>query len=34
VTVDAFVVAKDGIYENLVRANAVVAAPVMDEVKS
>ena len=33
VTVDALVVAQDGIYENLVRANAVVAAPVMDEVK-
>jgi len=26
-------VAKDGVYENLVRANAVVTAPVMDEVK-
>ena len=34
VTVDALVVAQDGIYENLVRANAAVAAPVMDEVKS
>ena len=33
VTLDALVVAQDGIYENLVRANAVVAAPVMDEVK-
>ena len=33
VTVDALVVAQDGIYENLVRSNAVVAAPVMDEVK-
>ena len=33
VTVDALVVAQDGIYENLVRANAAVAAPVMDEVK-
>jgi hypothetical protein len=33
VTVDALVVAKDGIYENLVRANSAVAAPVMDEVK-
>ena len=33
VTVDALIVAQDGIYENLVRANAVVAAPVMDEVK-
>ena len=33
VTVDALVVAQDGIYENLVRANAVVAAPVMDEVQ-
>jgi hypothetical protein len=32
VTVDALVVAQDGIYENLVRANAVVVAPVMDEV--
>ena len=34
VTVDALVVAQDGIYENLVRANAAVAAPVMDEAKS
>ena len=34
VTVDALVVAQDGIYENLVRAKAAVAAPVMDEVKS
>ena len=33
VTLDALVVAQDGIYENLIRANAVVAAPVMDEVK-
>ena len=33
VTVDALVVAQDGIYENLVRANSAVAAPVMDEVK-
>ena len=33
VTLDALVVAQDGIYENLVRANAAVAAPVMDEVK-
>ena len=34
VTLDALVVAQDGIYENLVRANAAVAAPAMDEVKS
>jgi hypothetical protein len=34
VTVDALVVAKDGIYENLVRSHAALAAPVMDEVKS
>ena len=33
VTLDALVVAQDGIYENLVRANAAVAAPVIDEVK-
>ena len=33
VTVDALVVAQDGIYENLVRANSALAAPVMDEVK-
>ena len=33
VTLDAFVVAQDGIYENLVRANAAVAAPVATEVK-
>ena len=33
VTLDALVVAQDGIYENLVRVNAAVAAPVMDEVK-
>jgi len=32
VTLDALVVAQDGIYENLVRANSAVAAPVMDEV--
>lgn len=33
VTVDALVVAQDGIYENLVRANASVAAPVVSEVQ-
>ena len=33
VTLDALVVAQDGIYENLVRANAEVAAPVATEVK-
>ena len=33
VTVDALVVAQDGIYENLVRANTAVAAPVVSEVK-
>ncbi len=33
VTVDALVVAQDGIYENLVRANADVAAPVISEIK-
>jgi hypothetical protein len=33
VTVDALVVAQDGIYENLVRANAAVAAPVAGEIK-
>jgi hypothetical protein len=33
VTLDALVVAQDGIYENLVRANAAVAAPVATEVK-
>ena len=33
VTVDALVVAQDGIYENLVRANSAVAAPVVSEVK-
>ena len=33
VTLDALVVAQDGIYENLVRANAAVAAPVVNEVK-
>jgi hypothetical protein len=33
VTVDALVVAQDGIYENLVRANSAVTSPVMDEVK-
>ena len=33
VTVDALVVAQDGIYENLVRANPAVAAPVVTEVK-
>jgi hypothetical protein len=33
VTVDALVIAQDGIYENLVRANAAVAAPVAGEIK-
>jgi hypothetical protein len=33
VTVDALVVAQDGIYENLVRSNAAVAAPVVTKVK-
>ena len=33
VTLDALVVAQDGIYENLVRANAAVAAPIVSEVK-
>ena len=33
VTVDALVVAQDGIYENLVRANTAVVAPVVTEVK-
>ena len=33
VTVDALVVAQDGIYENLVRSNAAVAAPVVSEVQ-
>ena len=33
VTVDALVVAQDGIYENLVRSNSAIAAPVMNEVK-
>ena len=33
VTVDALVVAQDGIYENLVRANEAVTAPVVSEVK-
>jgi hypothetical protein len=33
VTVDALVVAQDGIYENLVRANSAVAAPVISEIK-
>jgi hypothetical protein len=33
VTVDALVVAQDGIYENLVRANSAVSAPVVSEVK-
>ena len=33
VTVDALVVAQAGIYENLVRANAAVAAPVAGEIK-
>ena len=33
VTVDALVVAQDGIYENLVRANSAVAAPVVSEVQ-
>ena len=33
VTVDALVVAQDGIYENLVRANPSVAAPVVSEVQ-
>ena len=33
VTVDALVVAQDGIYENLVRANGAVAAPVVSEIK-
>ena len=33
VTVDALVIAQDGIYENLVRANAAVAAPVVSEIK-
>ena len=33
VTLDALVVAQDGIYENLVRSNAAVAAPVVTEVK-
>ena len=33
VTVDALVVAQDGMYENLVRANSAVAAPVVSEVQ-
>jgi hypothetical protein len=33
VTVDALVVGQDGIYENLVRANSAVAAPVVSEIK-
>ena len=33
VTVDALVVAQDGVYENLVRANSAVAAPVVSEVQ-
>ena len=33
VTLDALVVAQDGIYENIVRVNAAVAAPVVSEVK-
>ncbi len=33
VTVDALVVAQDGIYENLVRANGAVTAPVISEIK-
>ena len=33
VTLDALVLAQDGIYENLVRANTAVAAPVVTEVK-
>ena len=33
VTVDALVVAQDGIYENLVRANSAVAPPVVSEVQ-
>jgi hypothetical protein len=33
VTIDALVVAQDGIYENLVRANSAVAAPVVSEVQ-
>jgi hypothetical protein len=33
VTVDALVVAQDGIYENLVRANGAVTAPVVSEIK-
>ena len=33
VTVDALVVAQDGIYENLVRANSTIAAPVVSEIK-
>ena len=33
VTVDALVVAQDGIYGNLVRANSAVAAPVVSEVQ-
>ena len=32
VTVDALVVAQDGIYENLVRANSAIAAPVVSEI--
>ena len=33
VTVDALVVAQDGIYENQVTANSAVAAPVVNEIK-
>ena len=33
VTVDALVVAQDGIYENLVRATGAVTAPVVSEIK-
>lgn len=33
VTVDALVVTQDGIYENLVRANSAVTAPVVSEVQ-
>ena len=33
VTVDALVVGQDGIYENLVRANSTIAAPVVSEIK-
>jgi len=33
VTVDALGVGQDGIYENLVRANSTIAAPVVSEIK-